>query len=155
MPREIRYDDIEALGKEVSVDFGEWGETFEVTQELIDDFAELTDDHQWIHVDRERARTGPYGATIAHGLLILALGPRLRSPGMFEVVGHGSTLNYGSDGVRFLEPVPAGAKIRSHSRVADVREHPRGTRITSEIAVHVVERQRPSMVLRAITLHTP
>ena len=155
MVREIAYDDIEALEAEVTEDFGEWGESFEVTQSLIDDYADLTGDHQWIHVDLDRARTGPFGTTIAHGLLVLSLGPRVRSPSPYRVVGHGSLLNYGSDGLRFLAPVPSGASIHSRSRLADVRQHPKGTRVTSEIAMHVVGNDRPSMVLKAVSLYTP
>src|SRR6476619_7251985 len=127
--KEIAYNDLEALRAEISEDFGEWGTELEITQELIDEFGELTGDQQWIHVDVERARNGPFGTTIAHGLLTLAIGPRVRAPATFTVTGHGSTLNYGSEGLRYLDPVPAGARIHSRARLIDVREHPRGTRL--------------------------
>lgn len=153
--REIRYDDVEALRGAISDEFGEWGPELEITQDLIDEFGELTGDQQWIHCDVERARNGPFGTTIAHGLLTLAIGPRIRPPATFRVVGQGSTLNYGSDGVRYLEPVPAGSKIHSRTRLVDVEAHPRGTRLTLEIAVHVLGNDRPSMVSRAVILHTP
>src|SRR5262249_49917035 len=72
--KQIRYDDLDALRALISDEYGPWGPEFEVTQELIDDFADLTGDHQWIHVDPERAKDGPFGAPIAHGLLTLAIG---------------------------------------------------------------------------------
>ena len=155
MIREIRFDDVDQLRAAVSDEYGEWGPELEISQALIDDFADLTGDHQWIHVDVERAKAGPFGAPIAHGLLILALGPSIRSRQSYTVVGHGSVLNYGSDGVRFLEPVPAGSLVHSRSRLVDVQEHARGTRMTSEIAVHVVGNERPSMVFKAVTMNTP
>ncbi len=151
----IAFDDLDALRARISEDYGAWGAELEITQDLIDDFAELTGDDQWIHVDAERARNGPFGTTIAHGLLTLSIGPRVRSLPPFDVVGHESTLNYGSDGVRFLDPVPAGSTIHSHSRLSDVQAHPRGTRLTYEIALHVVGNPRPSMVFKAVVLHTP
>ena len=155
MTNEIQFDDVNRLRAAMSDDYGDWGPELEITQALIDDFAELTGDDQWIHVDEERARNGPFGVPIAHGLLILALGPSIRSQQQYTIVGHSSTLNYGSDGVRFIEPVPAGSVIHSRSRLVDVQEHPRGTRMTSEIAVHVVGNERPSMVFKAVVLHTP
>ncbi|MEQ1704324.1 MAG: MaoC/PaaZ C-terminal domain-containing protein [Ilumatobacteraceae bacterium] len=152
---EIRFDDVDALRSKISADYGEWGTELEITQELINDFADLTGDQQWIHVDVDRARSGPFGGTIAHGLLTLAIAPRVRPPALFQIVGHGSTLNYGSDGVRFLDPVYAGSSIHSRSRLVDVQQHARGTRLTLEIAVHVVGNERPSMLFKAVVLHTP
>ena len=154
MVNEIRYDDVEALGAQISADFGEWGSELEITQSIIDEFADLTGDHQWIHVDTERAADGPFGTTIAHGLLTLAIAPRIRPPDVFRLVGQGSTLNYGSDGVRYVDPVPAGSRIHARQRLVDVQRHPRGTRVTLEIAVHVVGNDRPSMVFKAVVLYT-
>ncbi|TPW15244.1 MAG: dehydratase [Acidimicrobiaceae bacterium] len=152
---EIRFDDVDALRARISSDYGEWGPELQITQDLIDDFADLTGDSQWIHVDVERAGSGPFGGTIAHGLLTLAIAPRVRPPALFQIVGHGSTLNYGSDGVRFLDPVYAGSSIHSRSRLIDVQQHARGTRLVLEIAVHVVGNERPSMVFKAVVLHSP
>jgi acyl dehydratase len=153
--REIRFDDIASLREMISAEFGPWGDELEITQEIINEFADLTGDHQWIHVDVERARKGPFHAPIAQGLLTLAIGPRVRSPSAFRVVGHGSTLNYGSEGIRFLEPVYAGSRIHSHSRLLDVQPHPRGTRLTLEIAIHVIGNDRPSLSFKPVILHTP
>ena len=153
--REISYDDIEGLRSLVSDDFGEWGPELEITQELIDDFAELTGDHQWIHVDVDRARSGPFGTTIAHGLLTLSISPRLRPPATFTLVGNGATLNYGSDRLRYVEPIRAGDRIHEHTRIADVQAHAKGTRVTLEIAIHVVGKERPSLAFFPVTLYTP
>jgi len=154
--REIRFDDLEALRAEISEEYTDWGDELLVDQAMLDDFGARTGDEQWIHVDVERAAAeSPFGTTIAHGLLTLALGPRIRPPSSFKVVGQGSTLNYGSDGLRYLDPVPAGSVIHTRQRLIDVQAHPKGTRLTLEIATHVVGHDRPSMVRKAVILHTP
>ena len=109
--RDIRFDDIAALREMISAEYGPWGPELEITQTMIDDFADLTGDHQWIHVDVERARKGPFGAPIAHGLLTLAIITRIRAPSAFKVVGQGSTVNYGSEGMRFLAPCTPDRKF--------------------------------------------
>jgi acyl dehydratase len=91
----------------------------EINQERIDRFAGSTGDSQWIHTDPERAATGPYGTTVAHGFLTLSLLPEL----WFEVAGdrgYGTTINYGVDRVRFPAPVPAGSRVRARFRVEEV-----------------------------------
>jgi acyl dehydratase len=125
---------------------------------MIDAFAQLTGDHQWIHVDVERAkRESPFGTTIAHGFLTLSLLPRLstraRGQGEFEIVGHGNVVNYGSDKLRFLSPVPAGARVRAHSRLASVEAAPKGTRVAREVAVHVVGSEKPALLYEMIALY--
>ncbi len=96
------------VGQNVGV--GEW---VTIDQSRIDAFADATDDHQWIHVDTERAEVGPFGATIAHGFLVLslipALAPKLDVPAAMAV-------NYGLDRVRFITPVPVGSRIRASTR---------------------------------------
>lgn len=82
-----------------------------ITQAEIDKFADVTDDHQWIHVDPERAAAGPFGSTVAHGFLTLSLAPRLLAD-ILEVSSFSMGVNYGLDRVRFLKPVPPGAQIR-------------------------------------------
>lgn len=151
----VRFDDLSALEAAVSTEFGPWGDSLEVTQELIDEFADLTGDHQWIHVDPERARQGPFGSTIAHGLLTLAITPRIRPPFPVEVIGQGATVNYGSEGFRFLTPVRCGDVIRARSRLHGATAHARGTKLTMEIAVHVVGEERPALLFKAVLLHAP
>jgi len=156
-PTEVRFDDIEALRALCSEEFGPWSQEVEVTQEMIDEFAELTGDKQWIHVDVERAkRESPFGGPIAHGFLLLSLLPRLRGPGRGpRIVGYGSAANYGSDGLRFLAPVPAGSKIHSRSRMIDVQAKPRGTLVSSEMHIHAVGQERPALTYKSLILYSP
>lgn len=92
-----------------------------VTQEAVNLFADATGDHQWIHVDPERAATGPFGTTIAHGYLTLALLPRLMHQ-IYSVAGLKLAINYGLNKVRFPAPVPVGSRIRAESSVVEVSE---------------------------------
>ena len=152
----IRFDDIAALQKHVSEEFGPFGAPFEISQDLINRFADITGDHQWIHVDVERAKTeSPFKTTIAHGFLTLALLPMLnsQSKSSFAVSGHGSAVNYGSDKLRFLSPVPAGAKIHAKSRLVSVEAGAKGTRVENEIAVHAVGNDRPALLYSMIVLY--
>ncbi len=152
----IAFDDIASLQKHVSEEFGDFGEEFEVTQEVINKFADVTGDHQWIHIDTERAKTdSPFGTTIAQGFLTLSLLPMMAAQGNapFAVTGAKNALNYGSDKLRFLSPVPAGAKIHSHSRMVSAEAGKKGTRIEQETAVHVVGSDRPALVYSMITLY--
>ena len=102
-----------------------------ITQEMINQFADVTGDHQWIHLDAERAkRESPFGTTVAHGFLTLSLLPKLSAQDEppYVVVGFGNVTNYGSDKLRFLTPVPAGAKVHAHSRLVSVEAGKKGTR---------------------------
>ena len=155
---EIHFNDIDALRRHVSEDFGPFGAEFEVSQDVIDRFAEITADRQWIHVDIERAKKeSPFGSTIAHGFLTLSLLPMLSraDAASYRVVGHGEAADYGSDKLRFLSPVPAGSKIHSHSRLASVEAGKKGTRAETEIAVHVVGSDRPALLYSMIVLYQP
>ena len=155
---EIKFDDITALQKYVSEEFGPFGPEFDVTQDMIDQFAEITGDHQWIHIDVERAKKeSPFGTTIAHGFLTLSLLPKMsnRDVSKYRIVGYGNAANYGSDKLRFLSPVPSGSKIHSHSRLASVEAGKKGTRIETEIAVHVVGNDRPALLYNMIVLYQP
>jgi len=117
-----------------------------VDQAMIDKFAEATGDHQWIHVDVERARTEmPDGKTIAHGYLTLSLVPRLAAT-LIRVTKRSRGVNYGSNKVRFITPVQAGARIRLRQRIAKVEEIQGGVRITSEMTVEIEGQARPALV---------
>jgi acyl dehydratase len=154
--QEIRFDDVAALRAAVSQEFGDWGPAVEVGQEKIDRFAELTGDQQWIHVDVERARReSPFGGPVAHGFLTLSLLPVLRPGRSFSVVGHASAINYGSDGFRFLAPVPAGSEVHARSRLAAAEAKPKGTLVTTETAVHVVGSEKPSLLYKGLVLYSP
>src|ERR671919_2430173 len=117
-----------------------------VEQAMIDKFAEATGDHQWIHVDVERAkREMPGGRTIAHGYLTLSLVPRMAAT-LMRVKKRSRGVNYGSNKVRFITPVQAGARIRLRQRIADVEEIEGGIRITSEMTVEIEGQPRPALV---------
>ena len=154
----IQFDDIAELQKRVSDEFGDWSAEFEVTQDMIDRFAELTGDRQWIHVDVERAKQeSPFGTTIAHGFLTLSLMPSIRGKAgkepEYAVTGYRNAVNYGSDKLRFISPVPAGCKIHSRSRLAAVEATPKGTKMIREIAIHVAGQARPALLYSMIVLY--
>ena len=122
-----------------------------VTQEMIDKFADATGDHQWIHVDVERAKKEmPGGKTIAHGYLTLSLLPRL-APTLMKVEKRRRGLNYGSNRVRFTAPVPAGARVRLRQKLVKVEPvEDNGFRITSEMTMEVEGNSRPAMVAETL-----
>ena len=122
-----------------------------VDQAMIDKFAEATGDHQWIHVDVERAkRDMPGGKTIAHGYLTLSLVPRLGAT-LLRVEKRRHGLNYGSNKVRFISPVPAGSRIRLRQRIASVEEvEGNGIRITSQMTLEIEGQERPALVAETL-----
>jgi acyl dehydratase len=135
-------DVLKHLGQELGP--SEW---LTVTQEMIDKFAEATGDHQWIHVDVERAkREMPGGKTIAHGYLTLSLLPRL-APTLMNITHRRRGVNYGSNKIRFISPVPAGSRIRLRQRLVNAEQtKDGGVRITSEMTIEVEGGDRPAMV---------
>jgi len=154
--QDIRFDDIDGLRAKISEEFGPWGNAVEITQDMINKFAELTGDHQWIHVDVERCkRESPFKSTIAHGFLTLSLLPVLRAGSDYKVTGYGNATNYGSDKLRFVSPVPAGSKVQARARLVGVEPKPKGTQVTQEIAVHVVGNDRPALTYTMLVLYHP
>ena len=101
----------------------------EVTQEAIDAFADVTGDHQWIHVDVERAKETPFGGTIAHGYYTLSLAPMFNEQ-IFGLEGFAFALNYGLNKVRFPAPLPVGSRVRMHAKLAALEDIPGGVQIT-------------------------
>jgi uncharacterized protein len=153
---EIRFDDIAQLKGKISDVFSEWSEPVQVTQDMINRFADLTGDHQWIHVDVERAKKeSPFGGTIAHGFLTLSLLPTMHGRATWRIVGYGNATNYGANKLRFVSPVPAGAKVHAHSRLVGVDPHPKGTQVTQEIQVNVVGQDRPALIYEMVVLYHP
>ena len=125
-----------------------------VDQAAIDKFADATGDHQWIHVDVERARRDmPGGTTIAHGYLTLSLVPRLAAT-LLQVTRRSRGLNYGSNRVRFTNAVPAGARVRLRAKLLAAEEVPgSGVRLTSEMTVEVEGQARPALVAEVLSVH--
>lgn len=126
----------------------------EVTQERIDQFAEATGDHQWIHVDPERAKDGPFGSTIAHGYLTLSMVPMLVWE-VYRVDGVKMGVNYGSDKVRFPTPVPVGSKVRAGVELTAVDDIPLGVQVTAKVTVEIEGAQKPAMVAQTISVVVP
>ena len=121
-----------------------------VDQPMIDQFAKATGDHQWIHVDVERARKEmPGGKTIAHGYLTLSLVPRMAAT-LTRVKKRSRGVNYGSNKVRFINPVPAGARIRLRQRIKNVEDIQGGVRVTSEMTVEIEGQDKPALVAELI-----
>ena len=138
-------DLVNYVGKDMGT--SDW---FTVDQAIIDKFAEATGDHQWIHVDVERAkREMPGGKTIAHGYLTLSLVPRLAST-IYRVKSRSRGLNYGSNRVRFTGPVPAGSRIRLTLKIKSVEPVEGGVRVTSESTMEVEGASRPALVAETI-----
>jgi acyl dehydratase len=119
-------DEIKArVGEELGV--SDW---HEVTQQDVDAFADVTGDHQWIHVDPERAKQTPFGGTIAHGYYTLSLAPRF-SYAMYAIEGFAFALNYGLNKVRFPAPLPVGSKVRMRAAIASVEDIPGGIQMAT------------------------
>jgi acyl dehydratase len=145
--------DLKEMRAAVGTELGVSGWT-EIDQERINLFAEATGDHQWLHVDVERAAgESPFGGTVAHGFLTLALVPLLvRSAVRLE--GVRASLNYGLNRVRFPSPVPAGARLRGRVRLKAAEDaDPRGLRVTYETIIEIEGRERPVCTAETIVVH--
>jgi len=152
----IACADLAALQQEISTEFGPWSAPLTVTQDMIERFADLTGDRQWIHVDVERARReSPLGTTIAHGFLLLSLLPRLQPEPRFKLTDYRGALNYGSNNLRFLAVVPAEGRIHARQRLAAVESKPKGVLLTHELAVHNVGDERPALLYNLQVLYQP
>jgi len=136
----------EAAGSELGT--SDW---LEVTQDRVNLFAEATGDHQWIHVDVERAADGPFGGTIAHGYLTLSLIPLLGTQ-VFELRTPGAKLNYGVNKVRFPHPVRVGSRIRLHVTLGEVAEIPPGRQVTLRHTVEIEGVDKPACVAETVVL---
>ena len=120
-----------------------------VTQRQVVGFADLTHDHQWIHVDELRAKDGPFGTTIAHGYLTLSLVPFFLRQ-LLEVSGISMAVNYGLEKVRFPAPVPVGARLRADAEIVDVRSGPGSTQMTVRVSVACDAAEKPVCVADAV-----
>jgi len=122
----------------------------EITQEQVNTFADATGDHQWIHVDTERAKDGPYGGTIAHGFLTLSLIPVLFAQTV-KVTGIRMALNYGLNKVRFPQPVPVGSRLRAQVRNQAVDDVTGGVQATYQITIEMEDATKPVCVAEFIS----
>jgi acyl dehydratase len=144
------FTTLEDLTAAVGEDLGtsDW---LTIEQERVDQFAEATGDHQWIHVDVERAKAGPFGGTIAHGYLTLSLVPMLGAQ-VFSLETPGAKLNYGVNKVRFPAPVPVGSRVRAHAKLVDVAEVPAGRQATFGWTVEIEGSPKPGCVAETVVL---
>ncbi len=126
--------------------FSEWRE---MTQDRVNQFADATDDHQFIHVDVERAKQTPFGGTIAHGFLTLSLIVPIMGE-LFKVSGVTMGVNYGLDRVRFPAPVPVGAQFRGGAEIVEVTEVPGGVQVKSKVTIEVQGSEKPACVAETL-----
>jgi acyl dehydratase len=135
-----------AVGEEIGTT--EW---VEITQDRVDRFADVTDDHQWIHVDRERAAEGPFGGTIAHGYLTLSLIPMLGAD-ILRVTGVTRGINYGCDKVRFTGMVRVGKRVRMRQKLVSVEPKAGGLQMKNECTIEIEGEERPACVAETISI---
>ena len=139
-------DDVRShLGKHLG--YSEW---MEIDQARVNLFAEATGDHQWIHVDPERAKDGPFGAAIAHGYLTMSLS-NFFLPQIVEVQGFSAGINYGVDKVRFPSPVRVGQSVRAGAELVEVTEVKGGLQTLMRITIEIEGEERPACVIDAIS----
>ncbi|HVV24918.1 MAG TPA: MaoC family dehydratase [Pseudonocardiaceae bacterium] len=123
----------------------------EITQEQVNLFADATGDHQWIHVDVERATAGPFGGPIAHGYLTLSLAPML-SQRIYRIEGLTMGINYGSNKVRFPSPVLVGSRVRGGAELLEVTEVAQGTQAVTRFTVEIENQPKPACVAEIVSL---
>ncbi len=147
------FADIDELRGAVGQVLGE-SEWVTVTQAMIDKFADATGDHQWIHVDVERARKSPFGNTIAHGFLTLSLLPQMLYS-IYSVGKIAASLNYGCNRVRFTAPVPSGSRVKGRIKLLNVETIERGVRVTNEATMALEGSERPACVAELMAVFIP
>ncbi|WP_122818491.1 MaoC family dehydratase [Nocardioides pantholopis] len=144
------FSTVDEIAKAIGEDLGS-SDWLEVDQARVDAFADATGDHQWIHVDAERAASGPFGGTIAHGYLTLSLIPFL-GQGVFSLDTPGAKLNYGVNKVRFPNPLRVGKRIRVTVSVAGLTELPAGHQLTLKHVVEIEDEAKPACVAETVVL---
>ncbi|MEH3139701.1 MAG: MaoC family dehydratase [Mycobacterium kyogaense] len=142
------FADLEEFTQAAGTELGptDW---LEIDQERVNRFADATDDHQWIHVDPERAADGPFGGAIAHGLLTLSLLPRFMHD-LYRVDNVAMAINYGFNKVRFITPVPVGAKLRARSVISEISALDNAAQATLVTTIEVEGAQKPAAVIESI-----
>lgn len=143
------FDGLDDLRAAVGTQIGS-GDWMTVDQERIDTFADATGDHQWIHIDPERAQDGPFGTTIAHGFLTLSLLSVLVKD-VYSVEGVKMGVNYGLNKVRFTSPVAVGSKVRANVELVEVSDVTGGAQLTTKVTVEIEGSERPALVAEWLT----
>lgn len=143
----MRAEDLRnRIGTEIGV--SDW---MEVTQDRVDAFADATDDHQWIHVDQERAKAGPFGRTIAHGFLTLSLTVTLSAQVELDFGAPRMAVNYGLEKVRFPAPVPVGSRIRARIGLVSASDVEGGIQVNRQVTIEVEGGEKPAMVAETVS----
>ena len=143
-----KIDGLEGLKAQVGQHLG-YSDWHEVTQEQVNLFADATGDHQWIHVDVERAKAGPFGAPIAHGYLTLSLTPTLLTE-VLQVTGVSMAINYGLNKLRFPSPVPVGSRVRAGVELAAVEEVSGGAQVQLNVTYEIEGGTKPACVAEVL-----
>lgn len=147
------FTTFDQLTEAAGADLGS-SEWLTIDQRRVNQFADATGDHQWIHVDVDRAKEGPFGGTIAHGYLTLALVPWLGSQ-VFTLQTPGAKLNYGVNKVRFPNPLLVGKRVRSHVTIATVTDIPKGKQMTVRHTIEIEGEEKPACVAETVVLLLP
>ncbi|MEO3783619.1 MaoC family dehydratase [Actinocorallia sp. B10E7] len=147
------FNGIEELEQAVGTHLG-YSDWHTVTQEQIDTFAEATGDHQWIHVEPEKAAQGPFGGTIAHGYLTLSLVPMLVWQ-VYKVEGVSMGINYGANKLRFPSPVPVGSRVRAGVELLSVTPGGGGYQVTSKVTIEREGGGKPACVVETVSIVVP
>ena len=148
-----RFNGLDEFERAVGSHLG-YSEWHTVTQQQIDLFAEATGDHQWIHVDQERAASGPFGTTIAHGYLTLSLVPKLVWE-IYTVDGLSMGVNYGSNKVRFPSPVPVGSRVRAGAELVALTRGANGAQATVRVTIERDGGDKPVCVAETVSVLVP
>ena len=148
VPLTTTFSGIDDLKARVGEDLGH-SEWMEITQERVNQFADATGDHQWIHIDPERAKAGPFGGPIAHGYLTISLAPVLLGS-VIRVDGISMGVNYGLNKLRFPSPVPVGSKLRLGAVLANVEDVAGGVQVTMDLTFEVDGQAKPACVAQAV-----
>ena len=143
---ELPQNLVDMVGQHLGV--SEW---MLIDQERVKKFADATDDHQWIHVDPEKAALGPFGGTIAHGFLTLALTVPLAGQVPLDVGEPKMAINYGLETVRFPAPVPVGSRVRARVELANVAEAGGGVQVNRIVTIEVEGQEKPAMVAETVS----
>jgi len=126
----------------------------QIDQSRVDKFADATEDRQWIHVDVERAKDGPFGGTVAHGYLTMSLASHLLES-MIDVRGFGHGVNIGTDRLRFITPVPVGSRIRGHGEILGAEEKGGGIQSVVRVTIELEGAEKPACVIDTISRYYP
>ena len=147
------FNGIDELEKVVGEHIGH-SDWHTVTQEKVNQFADATGDHQWIHVDTEKAKSGPFGGTIAHGYMTLSLIP-MQIAQIYRVDGLSMGINYGCNKVRFPAPVPVGARVRAGAELVEMSSTPQGAQAVIRTTIEVEDGEKPACVADTVVVLVP